>query len=89
MASKEIDPRPYKYWLFVDSLKAYGQKNLQATMLFVDFTKVFDSIHREKMEPILLAYGIPKVTVTAITILFRNTKRKYVIQMETHTTSTL
>ena len=26
MASEEIDPRPRKYWLSVESLKAYGQK---------------------------------------------------------------
>ena len=49
-------------------------KNLQATLLFVDFTKAFDSIHRGKREQILLAYGIPKETVAAITILYRNTK---------------
>ena len=42
----------------------------------VDFTKAFDSIHRGKMEQILLAYGIPKETVAAITILYRNTKVK-------------
>ena len=34
------------------------------------FTKAFDSIHRGKMEQILLAYGIPKETVAAITILY-------------------
>ena len=36
----------------------------------------FDSIHRGKMEQILLAYGLPKETVAAITILYRNTKVK-------------
>ena len=51
-------------------------KNLQATILFVDFTKAFDSIHRRKMERIPLAYGVPKETVEAITILYRNTKMK-------------
>ena len=51
-------------------------KNLQATLLFVDFTKAFDSIHRGKMEQILLAYSLPKETVAAITILYRNTKGK-------------
>ena len=51
-------------------------KNLQATLLFVDFTKAFDSIHRGKMEQILLAYGLQKETVAAITILYRNTKVK-------------
>ena len=51
-------------------------KNLQATWLFVDFTKAFDSIHRGKMEQILLAYCLPIETVAAIKILYRNTKVK-------------
>ena len=51
-------------------------KNLPVTILFVDFTKAFHSIHRGKMEQILLAYGIPKETVAAIMILYRNTKVK-------------
>ena len=45
-------------------------------MLFVDFTKAFDSIHRGKMEQILLAYGLPKETVAAVMMLYRNTKVK-------------
>ena len=57
-------------------LEGVRVKNLQATLLFVDFTKAFDSIHRGKMEQILQAYGLPKETVAAITILYRNTKVK-------------
>ena len=57
----------------LDGLRA---KNLQATLLFVDFNKALDSIHKGKMEQILQAYGLPKETVTAITILYRNTKVK-------------
>ena len=57
-------------------LEGVRAKNLQATLLFVDFTKAFDSIHRGKMEQILLAYGLPRETVAAITILYRNTKVK-------------
>ena len=38
-------------------LEGIRTKNLQATLLFVDFTKAFDSIHREKLEQILLAYS--------------------------------
>ena len=60
MASEEIDPWPHKYWPSVEFLKAYRQKNLQAILLFVNFTKAFDSIHWGKMEQILLAYGLPK-----------------------------
>ena len=54
-------------------LEGVRAKNLQATLLFVDFTKAFDSIHRGKMEQIPLAYSLPKETVAAITILYRNT----------------
>ena len=57
-------------------LEGVQVKSLQATILFVDFTKAFDSIHRGKMEQILLAYGIPKETIAAIMILYRNTKVK-------------
>ena len=53
-------------------LEGVRAKNL----IFVDFTKAFDSIHRGKMEQILLAYGIPKETIAAITILYRNIKVK-------------
>ena len=57
-------------------LEGIRAKNLQATILFVNFTKAFDSIHRGKMEQILQAYGLPKETVAAITIIYRNTKGK-------------
>ena len=57
-------------------LEGVRAKNLQVTLIFVDFTKAFDSIHRGKMEQILLAYGIPKETVATIMILYRNTKVK-------------
>ena len=40
------------------------------------FTKAFDSIHRGKMEQILLTYGLPKETIEAIMMLNRNTKVK-------------
>ena len=53
-------------------------KNLEAILLFADFSKVFDSIHRRNMEQILLAYGLPKETVTAMNtiMLYRNMKAK-------------
>ena len=40
------------------------------------FIKAFDSIHRVKMEQILLAYALPKETDAAIMMLCRNTKVK-------------
>ena len=57
-------------------LEGVRSKNLLATILFVDFTKAFDSIHRGNMEQILLDYGLPKETVAAIMVLYRNTKVK-------------
>ena len=42
----------------------------------IDFSKAFDSIHRGKMEQILLTYGLPKETVAAIMMLYKNTKVK-------------
>ena len=55
----------------IEEVKA---KNLQAVLLFVDFSKAFDSIHRGKMKEILLAYGIPRETVNAIMALYQNSR---------------
>ena len=57
-------------------LEGIREKNLQATLLFVDFFKTLGSIHRGKMEQILLAYGLPKETVAAVMMLYKNTKVK-------------
>ena len=83
MTYNSDDPRPHKYWRIVTYivtirriLEGVRTKNLQATLLFVDFTKAFDSIHRGKMEQTQLAYGQLKETVAAITILHRNIKVK-------------
>ena len=49
------------------------KKNLEATLLFVLFFKVFDFIH---MEQIFLAYDLPKETVAAIMMQYKKTKVK-------------
>ena len=72
MAFGEIDPR-YKILTIRRILGVYA-KNLEATILFVDVSKAFDSIHRNKMGQMLLAYGLPKETVAAIMMLYENTK---------------
>ena len=51
-------------------------KNLEATILFVNFAKAFDSIHRGKMEQILFAYSLPRETIAAIMMKYRNIKVK-------------
>ena len=57
-------------------LEGVRAKSQEATILFVEFAKAFDSIHRWKMKQILLAYGRPKETVAAVMTLCRNTKVK-------------
>ena len=49
-------------------LEGVRANNLPAVLLFIDFSKAFDSIHRGKMRGILIAYGIPQETVDAIMI---------------------
>ena len=49
-------------------------KNLDAAIVFIDFAKAFDSVHRGKLQQILLAYGIPSETVDAIMMLYKNTR---------------
>ena len=49
-------------------------KTIDATLLFIDFSKALKSIHKRKMEEILPAYDLPKETFTTIIMLYNNTK---------------
>ena len=62
--------------IYVSLFFSLRAKDLEATILFVDFTKAFYSIHRGKMEQIRLAYGLPNETVAAIMMLYWNPKVK-------------
>ena len=55
----------------IDEIRA---KCLEATLLLEDFSKAFDSIHRRKMEQILLGYDLPQKVITAIMMFYKNTK---------------
>ena len=72
MVFGEIDPWYQKFSLSVEFWKVHVQKPIS----FVDFSKAFDSIHRGKMDQILLAYALHKETVAAIIMLYKNTKVK-------------
>ena len=50
------------------------RKQIPAVIIFVDFSKAFDSIDRSKMEQILEAYGIPNKIIKAIMIMYKNTR---------------
>ena len=54
-------------------IKGVWVKNLKATLLFVDFSKAFESTHIAKMEQIFLADSFHKETVTSTMILYKNT----------------
>ena len=58
---------------FLEGVRA---KNQLTTISFIDFSKAYDSIHRGRMDQILLAYSPRKETVTAIMMLYKNTKVK-------------
>ena len=49
-------------------------KNLKAMLLFVYFSKAFDSIHRVKIELLHPKYGFPKETFTVIMMLYKSMK---------------
>ena len=47
--------------------------NIEAILIFIDFKKAFDTVHRGKLLLILKAYGIPEELVTAISIMCEDT----------------
>ena len=65
-------------------LEGGHRKNLEAIILFINFSKAFDSIHRGKMEQILLIYSLPKETITAIMMLYKNMKVKSLLSRWRH-----
>ena len=74
MAFGEIDPWRHKFWL--SNSRRCTRKKPWCNNIICRLLKAFDSIHRGKMEQILLAYVLPKETVAAIMILYRNMKVK-------------
>ena len=52
--------------------------NLQAVLIFVDFKKAFDSIHRTRMFEILKAYDIPERLIKAIGLMYADTRAKVI-----------
>ena len=57
-------------------------KNLEAILIFIDFKKACDTIHRGKMFTILKAYRIREKLVTAISIMYGYTTAKVISQMD-------
>ena len=51
-------------------IEVFKEKNLVASLIFVDFSKAFDSIQRSIIIKILKSYGIPMKIINAILILY-------------------
>ena len=59
----------------IEGVKRY---HLKSVIVFVDFSKAFDSVHRGMMLKILKAYGIPPQIVQAIAKLYEGTRARVV-----------
>ena len=59
-------------------IEGVKNNNLKSIIVFVDFRKAFDSIHRGKMMCILRAYGVPEALVNVISKLYENTRARAV-----------
>ena len=59
------------WWILV-----VRDKHFEVTLLFVDFSKAFDSINKGKMKQILQANCFPKETVASMMRIDKNTKVK-------------
>ena len=51
---------------------------LDLSLVFVDFSKAFDSVDRSKMFEILELYGIPQKIISAIKVLYTNSHSKII-----------
>ena len=76
MASEEIDPRPYKYWPSVESLKAYGQKTYRRHYYLSTLPRLSIPFIEGRWNKFYQHTAYQKETVAAITILYRNTKMR-------------
>jgi len=71
LQTKQVYTRPNSYRKKI--LEGVKAKNLQVTIIFVNFSKAFDS-ELGKLAEILKAYGIPAETLEAIMMLYNDTK---------------
>ena len=59
----------------IEGVKSHNKK---AIILYVDFKKAFDTIHRPTMMKILKAYNIPPKLLSAIERMYENTRAKII-----------
>ena len=74
IAFGEVNSRHHKFWLSIEFLKVYVQKPRDNNI----FCWLLQGLwHKGKMEQILLAYGLPKESITAIMMLYRDGHTDY------------
>ena len=61
-------------------LEGARDRNLSALLLFIDFKKAFDSVHRGILMKILLAYGIPQSIVSLIEAMYKDTMARVITE---------
>ena len=59
-------------------LEGARANNLSAVMVFIDFRKAFDSVDRDTLMQIFLAYDIPKKIVDLISLFYTNTSAQVI-----------
>jgi len=59
-------------------IEEVNARNRSAIILYVDFKKAFDSIHRGKMLKILKTYEVPPNLLSAITKLYEDTRARII-----------
>ena len=59
-------------------IEGVKSRNLKAVVIFVDFCKAFDSIHRGRMLEILKAYDVPPNMLAGIKAMYSNTRAKVI-----------
>merc|ERR1711867_237609 len=57
-------------------IEGVKRHNRKAIILYVDFKKAFDSVHRQTMMKILQAYGVPPKLLGAIGKMYENTRAR-------------
>ena len=62
--------------VFLRLIEGIKDKNLSPIIIFIDFKKAFDTIHRSKLIRILQAYGVPERLVRVIEVMYMDTKAK-------------
>merc|ERR1712121_612964 len=51
-------------------IEGMKERNLTLITLFIDYSKAFDSVHRNHMFKILMAYGIPDTISRAVKVMY-------------------